>query len=97
MKLRQEYLVVYDIESNKSRLSIYKKLLAYGLKSVQKSVFWGYLTLAEKNAIARLLNNALDKTDKAFMTHVSMQRKSFSYKIGHHDDDFKDWEEHVCL
>ena len=53
--LRHEYLISYDIVDNKIRTYVFKELEKYGLKPAQKSVFWGYLTLAELNGIKRLL------------------------------------------
>jgi len=60
---------------------------------VQKSVFWGYLTLAEVEAIKRYLNEKLDEKDKAFVTHTNFNSRGQSYFIGHDEEDFKDWDE----
>ena len=91
--LRQEYLISYDVEDNKIRTGIFKELGKHGLKPVQKSVFWGYLTLADMEAIKRFLNAKLENTDKAFITHTNFNGRGQSYFIGHNDRDFKDWEE----
>lgn len=95
--LRQEYLVSYDVENNKTRTRIFKELNKYGLKSVQKSVFWGYLTRAELEAIKRYLNKSLKKTDRAFITHTNFNGRGQSYSIGHRKDDFSDWEETLVI
>lgn len=55
MSLRKEYIIAYDIEDNKIRTNLYNQLLAYGLKSVQKSVFWGCITNAELGAVKPVL------------------------------------------
>jgi len=91
--LRQEYLISYDVENNKIRNRIFKELGKYGLKSMQKSVFWGYLTSAELEAIKRYLENSLNKMDKAFITHTNFNGRGQSYFIGHQKNDFRDWEE----
>ena len=91
--LRREYLICYDIENDKIRSYIFKELEQYGLKPAQKSVFWGYLTLAELEAIKRHLRNNLKKTDKALITRANLNGKGLSYFIGHSQMDFKDWEE----
>ena len=91
--LRREYLISYDIADNKIRSCIFKELEKYGLKSAQKSVFWGYLTLAELNGIKRLLQNKLEKEDKAFITHTDFNRTEQSYFLGHKKEDFIDWKE----
>lgn len=91
--LRQEYLISYDVEGNKIRNRIFKELGKYGLRGVQKSVFWGYLTFAELEAIKRFLENSLEKQDKAFVTHTNFNRRGQSHFVGHHKEDFRDWEE----
>ena len=91
--LRQEYLVSYDVENNKIRTRIFKELGKHGLKPVQKSVFWGYLTSAEMEAIKRYLNAKLGNTDKVFITHTNFNGRGQSYFIGHRAEDFRDWEE----
>ncbi len=95
--LRQEYLISYDVEDNKIRTRIFKELGKYGLRSVQKSVFWGYLTLAELEAVKRYLKNSLEKIDKAFITHTNFNGRGQSYFIGHQKEDFRDWEENYVI
>lgn len=91
--LRQEYLVSYDVEDNRLRTRIFKELGRYGLKAVQKSVFWGYLTLAEVEAIKRYLKTSLEETDKVFITHTNFNGRGQSFFIGHDAADFRDWKE----
>ena len=91
--LRQEYLICYDIEDNKIRSRIFKELEKYGLKATQKSVFWGYLSLAELTGIKRYLKDKLEKSDKAFITHTHFNSKRRSYFVGHKKEDFSDWKE----
>ena len=95
--LRQEYLISYDVENNKLRTGIFKELGKHGLKSVQKSVFWGYLSLAEFGAIQRYLKATLKKTDKVFITHTNFNGRGQSYFIGHNDGDFIDWHESYVI
>ncbi|KFJ43510.1 CRISPR-associated endonuclease Cas2 [Francisella philomiragia] len=94
MQLRKEYLIAYDIEDNKARTIIYKQLLAYGLKAVQKSVFWGYMSIAELNAVKRMFDNALNTFDKVFITRVNMQEQKLDYSFGYDEKTFKDWDEY---
>ena len=97
-KLRQEYLISYDIADNKIRTKLYKSLLGYGLRGVQKSVFWGYLSVAELNAVKRDLSAHLADTDKAFITRSSINGQRYaSFFIGHPDDDFNDWRESYVI
>ncbi len=95
--LRQEYLISYDVEDNKLRTRIFKELGKHGLKPVQKSVFWGYLTLAELESIKRYLNADLEKTDKILITHTNFNGRGQSYFIGHREEDFRDWEENLVI
>ena len=92
-KLRQEYLISYDIEDNKIRTQLYKALLGYGLRAVQKSVFWGYLSAAELAAVRRDLQTRLKTTDKAFITRSNFNSRGNSYYMGHSTEDFTDWQE----
>ena len=91
--LRQEYLISYDIEDNKIRTKIFKELQKYGLCSVQKSVFWGYLTLAELESTKRLFLDELESMDKAFITHTNFNGRGQSFFVGHRKEEFKDWPE----
>ena len=95
--LRQEYLFSYDVEDNRIRTRIFKELSKHGLKSVQKSVFWGYLNLAELKAVKRYLKSCLEKRDKLFITHSNFNGKGESYFIGHCQGDFRDWEENHVI
>ena len=92
-KLQQEYLVSYDIEDNKIRTQLFKELEKYGLRPVQKSVFWGYLTLAELKAIQRYLDRELETSDRAFITQTHFNKKGQSYIVGHRKDEFQGWLE----
>ena len=91
--LRQEYLISYDVEDNKIRTVVFKELQKYGLRPVQKSVFWGYLTLAELEATKRFLSSELQKTDKVFITHTNFNGRGQSFFIGHQREEFIDWQE----
>ena len=95
--LRQEYLISYDVEDNRLRTRIFRELGKYGLKSIQKSVFWGYLTLAELEAVKRYLHGGLEKRDKVFITHTNFNGRGQSYVIGHSKEDFRDWEENHVI
>ncbi|QUE30578.1 CRISPR-associated endonuclease Cas2 [Francisella philomiragia] len=94
MQLRKEYLIAYDIEDNKTRTTIYKQLLAYGLKAVQKSVFWGCISIAELNAVKRMFDSSLDTFDKVFIVRVNMQEQKLDYSFGYEEKTFKDWDEY---
>ena len=92
-KIRQEYLVAYDVADDKIRSRTYNELEKHGLRAVQKSVFWGYLTQAELQSIKRYFENILKVEDKAFVTHSNFNGRGKSYFVGHTREDFKDWEE----
>lgn len=91
--LRHEYLVSYDVENNRIRTRIFNELGKHGLKPVQKSVFWGYLTLAELEALKRYLSTNLQIADKVFITRTNFNGRGQSCFIGHHEEDFRDWKE----
>jgi CRISPR-associated protein Cas2 len=95
--LRQEYLICYDIEENRLRTKLFKELRSQGLKHVQKSVFWGYLTVAELNAISRFINSVIDESDKVLITRTNFNGRGQSLFFGHGKEDFKDWEENCVI
>ena len=91
--LRKEYLISYDVEDDKIRNCIFKELLQIGLKSVQKSVFWGRLSKAELDSIKRCLQDKLDSKDKAFVIRSDFNKKGQSFSLGHTKEDFIYWKE----
>ncbi len=95
--LRQEYLIAYDIVENKTRTLVYNELYAYGLNAIQKSLFWGYLTSAEINAISRYFEKYLQQSDKAFITHTNFNGRGQSFFFGHEPTDFQDWDESIVV
>lgn len=99
MGIRNEYILAYDIEDTQVRTTIHKQLLAYGLRAVQKSVFWGYINLAELNAIKTMFEELLTKgADKVFITRVRMQPEKLDYSFGYDNQStFKDWKEYESI
>lgn len=71
----QEVIVSYDVSVTRTRTKLFKKLKAFGLLPLQKSVFWGRVLPAEKQAIRRLFDELLDKkTDSAFIMESNIVR-----------------------
>jgi len=95
--LRQEYLICYDVEDNKLRTKLFKMLQSQGLKHVQKSVFWGYLTVAEINSIGRFITATIEDADKVLITHTNFNGRGQSHLFGHTKEEFKDWEENCVI
>ena len=91
--LRKEYLVCYDISENKIRGNVFKELEKLGLKPAQKSVFWGYLTMAEISAVKRYFASILEKTDKAFIARSNFNSQRESCFFGYQEGCFTDWRE----
>lgn len=62
-----EVLVCYDIQDNRRRQRLADALKDLGLESVQKSVFWGFLTLTERKRLPALFEKNLESgSDVAF-------------------------------
>ena len=98
MKLRQEFLVIYDISNNKARTSLYNALLAYGLFPLQKSMFWGKLTKSEKNSILRHLKEIMEESDKAIIIPSKIDKKDpRTHLLGYEDEDFADWKDNEVI
>ena len=98
MSIRSEFLIAYDVGNNKKRSDLFKLLQSYSLFSIQKSVFWGFLTNAERSAISRYIANNLNKSDKCLITPITIDYKNWRTTcIGYDENDFQDWEEYGCL
>ncbi len=95
--LRQEYLVCYDIEDNKVRTKMFKELRSQGLRHVQKSVFWGYLTKAELNSIRRFISEIMEEPDKALIAKTNLNGRGQSYLFGYASMPLQDWEENCVI
>lgn len=96
MQLRYQYLICYDIEDNRARRKIAALLLDLGLRHIQKSAFWGFLSSAEINSVVTEGHNLLKRTDKLLITPVSTRSKH-TYHLGHQDDEFADWPTHASI
>lgn len=55
-----QILVSYDISETKKRNKFFDELKDLGLKSIQKSVFWGYVLPSEKRIIMELFKKYCD-------------------------------------
>ena len=98
MNLRHEYLIAYDIVDNRSREKIYNVLLSYGMKHIQKSVFWGLLLPAELSSVKRLFTDTLDtEHDKLFIITSNLNGQCPVYSLGYSDNIFKDWDEYGSI
>jgi len=59
-KMYSQILVSYDISETKKRNKFFDELKDLGLKSIQKSVFWGYVLPSEKRIIMELFKKYCD-------------------------------------
>lgn len=87
MSIYNEVLVAYDVEVNKFRTKLFKRLKDYGLIPIQKSVFWGRLTKAEIAAVERLFPEFLKgENDRAFIVRADfadqISKGGFGYGDG---------------
>lgn len=95
--LRREYLICYHIEANKTRTKLFKELRRNGLRHIQKSIFWGYLTRAELNAVRRFIDEIIDHQDRALIASTSISGGKESILFGYSEQPFKDWEENGVI
>jgi len=83
-----QILVSYDISETKKRNKFFDELKDLGLKSIQKSVFWGYVLPSEKRIIMELFKKYCDiQTDKAFIVNATLD-KDLKDSFGYDEDDF---------
>lgn len=86
MQIYSEVIVAYDVEDNRTRTKIFKCLKDYGLTPIQKSVFWGRISTAEKRAVQRLFQKSLNlETDRAFLVHAPLEKEIGRYGFGYRD------------
>ena len=90
--IRKEYLICYDIQKDKIRSSLHSYLLDYGLFNIQYSIFWGFLSLPEKNAVYRFLKKSITENDKIIFLPINLGSNPHLIKMGYKDFEFKDWK-----
>jgi len=93
MDLRKEYLVCYDISQSKNRNKLHDELLDLGLKAVQKSVFWGFLSRSEYKAALGYMKRRVQAKDgdRGFLLRCDAKKCTKGSLIGHTEDEFLDW------
>lgn len=89
MALYYEVLVSYDIEDNKNRKKLFEELKDMGLVSIQKSVFWGELKLAEIKFLPNLIEKYCTGNDKAFFVRANLSKDILSNSFGYSKEDFE--------
>jgi CRISPR-associated protein Cas2 len=65
-----EILVSYDIENNKIRSKLFDKLKDFGLRPLQKSVFWGRIRKPEEKLLISYINQNIGKADSFFYSEL---------------------------
>ncbi|CAA6815593.1 MAG: CRISPR-associated endoribonuclease Cas2 [uncultured Campylobacterales bacterium] len=84
-----QIIVSYDISNTKNRNKFFEELKDIGLKSIQKSVMWGYILPSEKRIIKNIFKKYCEiKTDKVFIVNATLD-KDLSNSFGYDEDDFK--------
>lgn len=69
-----------------------------GLIGIQKSVFWGYATMADRKAIQNLFVTMLDsETDKAFLIPISLRERIIDSPdgFGYDETSIPEYSEHA--
>ena len=90
-----QIIIAYDIADNKKRLKFYELLKDYGLKPIQKSVFWGYILPSERKSLIASYKEYCDiKCDKVIMVNTSLEQnipECFGYtkSLFRRPDDFE--------
>lgn len=94
MALYYEVLVSYDIEENKNRKKLFDELKDMGLVSIQKSVFWGHLKVAEIKILPHLFEKYCNDGDKSFFVRANLSKEILQNSFGYEKEDFevKDFE-----
>lgn len=83
-----ECVVAYDIENNKDRKKMFDGLKDIGLRPIQKSVFWGKISIAEERAVRRLFDEFLEQGDRAFVIRSNLYEAVSERSVGYRSSDF---------
>ena len=92
MALFYEVLVSYDIEDNKNRKKLFDELKDMGLTSIQKSVFWGNLKIAEIKMLPHLFKKYCTDGDRAFFVKANLSKEILKNSFGYEKIDFEEKE-----
>lgn len=82
MPKRFEIFVTYDIEKDKTRNKISKRLMYFGLKRIQYSVFWGDVSEKDINEMKEYFKSIeYCGKDRVVITEVRLEddKKTFQY------------------
>ncbi len=84
----KEVIVCYDITEDKRRNKFFERMKDFGLISIQKSIFWGYVNTAEERAILNELRNQSDPTtDRGFIVKVRLRETINKNGCGYSESD----------
>lgn len=92
MAIYYEVLVTYDIEENKNRKKLFDTLKDMSLVSIQKSVFWGHLKVAEIKMLPHLFEKYCKDGDKAFFVKANLSKEILKNSFGYDKEDFEEKE-----
>ena len=92
MALFYEVLISYDIEDNKNRKKLFDALKDMSLVSIQKSVFWGHLKVAEIKMLPHIFKKYCGENDKAFFVRANLSKEILKNSFGYNAKDFEEKE-----
>lgn len=92
MAIYYEVLVSYDIEDNKNRKKLFDVLKDMSLVSIQKSVFWGHIKVAEIKMLPHLFAKYCKDGDKAFFVKAKLSTEILKNSFGYDEEDFEEKE-----
>jgi len=101
--MKKIYLVSYDIESNKLRLKLSKKLLALGLSRIQYSLFLGNLspTLYQKltETVNQVWQDAAQESDRVDVLQITQLQIERMLRLGgdHLDMEYITGQKHTLI
>jgi CRISPR-associated protein Cas2 len=91
MKNMREVLVCYDISDTRTRTALFNLLKDLGLRHIQASIFWGFLTPAEERAIRRRLDSIVTTAnDKGLVIPVKLSTLADYNSFGYGDAYFSE-------
>ncbi|MDD6176703.1 MAG: CRISPR-associated endonuclease Cas2 [Succinivibrionaceae bacterium] len=98
MKIYNKYLICYDIEDDKIRRKFFEKMKDFGLVSIQKSVFYGDLTVPELTAMKNFAFELLDQgADKCLWIRCNLDECDVQNCIGYKDFRYMEPDGHATI
>jgi CRISPR-associated protein Cas2 len=84
-----EVMISYDIEDNKVRTKLFDKLKDFGLRPIQRSVFWGTVIRAELKELRSLIEESIQEEDRVLILATNSNNQKEFIALNYAENFFK--------